>query len=52
MFENGQDLYFMFSETFTYLFIYLFVQNGSGALPTSYPMGTRGFFPEGKAAGA
>jgi hypothetical protein len=27
------------------------VQNGSGAYPTSYPMGTRGFFPGGKAAG-
>jgi hypothetical protein len=26
-------------------------QNGSGAHPASYPMGTRGFFPEGKAAG-
>jgi hypothetical protein len=28
------------------------VQNGSGAYPASYPMGTRGSFPEGKAAGA
>jgi hypothetical protein len=28
------------------------VQNGSEAHPASYPMGTRGFFPEGKAAGA
>jgi hypothetical protein len=28
------------------------VQNGSGAHPTSYPMGTRGSFPGGKAAGA
>jgi hypothetical protein len=28
------------------------VQNGSGAHPASYPMGTRGFFPGGKAAGA
>jgi hypothetical protein len=28
------------------------VQNGSGAHPTSYPMGTRGCFPRGKAAGA
>jgi len=28
------------------------VQNGSGAHPTSYPMGTRGPFPEGKAAKA
>jgi hypothetical protein len=28
------------------------VQNGSGAQPASYPMGTRGSFPEGKAAGA
>jgi hypothetical protein len=27
-------------------------QNGSGAHPTSYPMGTRGSFPGGKAAGA
>jgi hypothetical protein len=25
-------------------------QNGSGAHSTSYPMGTRGSFPEGKAA--
>jgi hypothetical protein len=28
------------------------VQNGSGAYPASYPMGTRGSFPGGKAAGA
>jgi hypothetical protein len=28
------------------------VQIGSGALPASYPMGTRGSFPGGKAAGA
>jgi hypothetical protein len=28
------------------------VQNGSGARPASYPMGTRGSFPGGKAAGA
>jgi hypothetical protein len=28
------------------------VHNGSGAHPASYPMGTRGSFPGGKAAGA
>jgi hypothetical protein len=28
------------------------VKNGSGAHPASYSMGTRGSFPEGKAAGA
>jgi hypothetical protein len=28
------------------------IQNGSGAHPASYPMGTRGSFPEVKAAGA
>jgi hypothetical protein len=28
------------------------VQNGSGAHPASYPMGTRESFPGGKAAGA
>jgi hypothetical protein len=28
------------------------VQNGSGDHPVSYPMGTRGSFPGGKAAGA
>jgi hypothetical protein len=28
------------------------VQNGSGVHPTSYPMGTGGSFPGGKAAGA
>jgi hypothetical protein len=27
------------------------IQNGSGAHPASYPMGTRGYFPGGKAAG-
>jgi hypothetical protein len=27
------------------------VQNGSGAHPASYPMGTRGSLPGGKAAG-
>jgi hypothetical protein len=27
------------------------VQNGSGAHPASYPVGTRGSFPGGKAAG-
>jgi hypothetical protein len=29
-----------------------YVQNGSGAHPASYPMGTRGSFPGGKAARA
>jgi hypothetical protein len=28
------------------------IQNGSGAHPASYPMGTGGSFPGGKAAGA
>jgi hypothetical protein len=28
------------------------VQNGSGVHPTSYPVGTRGSFPGGKAAGS
>jgi hypothetical protein len=28
------------------------VQNGSGLLPASYPVGTRSSFPGGKAAGA
>jgi hypothetical protein len=28
------------------------VHNGSGAHPASYPMGTRGSFPGGKATGA
>jgi hypothetical protein len=28
------------------------IQNASGAHPASYPMGTRGSFPGGKAAGA
>jgi hypothetical protein len=28
------------------------IQNGSGAHPAFYPMGTRGYFPGGKAAGA
>jgi hypothetical protein len=28
------------------------VQKGSGAYPASYPMGTRGSFPGGTAAGA
>jgi hypothetical protein len=28
------------------------VQNGSGTHPASYPMGTRGPFPGGKAAGS
>jgi hypothetical protein len=28
------------------------VQNGSGAHPASYPMGTKGSFPGGKAADA
>jgi hypothetical protein len=28
------------------------LQNGSGAHPASYPMGTRGSFPGGKVAGA
>jgi hypothetical protein len=33
-------------------FLHHRVQNGSGAHPTSYPMGTRGSFTGGKAAGA
>jgi hypothetical protein len=32
--------------------LYYRVQNGSGAHPASYPIGNRGFFPGGKAAGA
>jgi hypothetical protein len=32
--------------------LYYRVQNGSGAHPSSYPMGTRGSYPGGKAAGA
>jgi hypothetical protein len=32
--------------------LYYCDQNGSGDHPASYPMGTRGFFPGGKAAGA
>jgi hypothetical protein len=32
-------------------FLHHRVQNGFGAQPASYPMGTRGSFPEGKAAG-
>jgi hypothetical protein len=28
------------------------IQNGAGAHPASYPMGTKGSFPGGKAAGA
>jgi len=32
--------------------VYHRIQNGSGAHPASYPMGTRGSFPGGKAAGA
>jgi hypothetical protein len=33
-------------------FLHHRVQNGSGAHPASYPMGTRDSFPGGKAAGA
>jgi hypothetical protein len=33
-------------------FLHHRVQNGSGARPDSYPMGTRGSSPRGKAAGA
>jgi hypothetical protein len=33
-------------------FLHHRVPNGSGAHPASYPMGTRGSFPRGKAAGA
>jgi hypothetical protein len=32
--------------------LYHRVQTGSGAHPTSYPMGTGGFFPGSKTAGA
>jgi hypothetical protein len=34
-----------------FLLLYV-VQTGSGAHPASYPMGTEGFFPGGKAARA
>jgi hypothetical protein len=33
-------------------FLHHSVQNGSGAHPASYPMGTRGYVPGGKAVGA
>jgi len=38
-------------DTFT-VSSYHRVQNGSGAHPASYPMGTRGDFPGDKATGA
>jgi hypothetical protein len=39
--------------TFIRKFVFLHrVQNGSGAHPASYPMGTRDSFPGSKAAGA
>jgi hypothetical protein len=34
------------------LSLHHFVQNGSGTHPASYPIGTRGYFLGGKAAGA
>jgi hypothetical protein len=34
------------------LSLHRYVQNSSGAHPASYPMGTRGSFPRGQAAGA
>jgi hypothetical protein len=54
---QGPDLLAHPSYIYTYIqdreFSVLHViQKGSGVDPTSYPMGTRGFFPEGKAAGA
>jgi hypothetical protein len=35
-----------------FFFFHRRIQNGSGAHPASYPMGTRGSFPGGKAAAA
>jgi hypothetical protein len=33
-------------------FLFHGVQTGSGVRPASYPLGTKGFLPRGKAAGA
>jgi hypothetical protein len=43
---------FLFPEGAGNFFLHHRVQNGSGAHPASYSMGTGGSFPGGKAAGA
>jgi hypothetical protein len=42
----GPDILFS-----THFSLHCRIQNGSGAHPASYSMGTRGSFPRGKAAG-
>jgi hypothetical protein len=49
---NDRDSRFRFPAAAGNFSLHHRVQNGSGAHPASYPMGTRGSFPGGKAVGA
>jgi hypothetical protein len=48
---NDRDFRVRFAAGAGNFFLHYRVQNGSGAHQASYPMGTRGFFTGGKAAG-
>jgi hypothetical protein len=45
---EGSEFESRYGQEFSHLHI---VQTGSGVHPISYPIGTEGSFPEGKAAG-
>jgi hypothetical protein len=47
--DQGVGFHVPTGQAFSLLYV---VQTSSGAHPASYPMGTRAFFPGGKAAGA
>jgi hypothetical protein len=46
--DKGSEFESRWKQDLSFLHV---VQTGSGAHPASYPMGTGGFFPGGKAAG-
>jgi hypothetical protein len=46
---EGSEFESRYDQEFSFLHV---VQTGSGVNPISYPMGTRGSFPGGKATGA
>jgi hypothetical protein len=49
VYRSVSEFEFRQGQEFSLLYV---VQTGSGVHPTSYPMGTGGFLPGGKAAGA
>jgi hypothetical protein len=53
--KNNVSLFiylYIYIHTHTHIYIYIYIYIYEAPPPASYPMGTRGSFPGGKAAGA